>query len=153
MSEETQLSCTSKQTRRSKILAAAEACVGKPFRHQGRNPEIGIDCLGLAIYCAKQAGYGDVPDDRTYNARVTSHDLRAGLTKYCRKKLPKDLLPGDIVLLQLKDEPTPRHIGIYTGTHIIHATLRRRAVVKDPVATLQQGICGVYEYPEVDLSV
>lgn len=150
MSEATHLSCMSKPIRRSRILETAEGCVGAPFRHQGRSKELGLDCLGLIILCAHEAGYTNVPDDRTYNIRVTGHDLRATLTKYCRKKPLAEAKPGDIFLMAMRDEIIPRHVGIFTGTHVIHATLRRRKVVKDLMVHAKDWICGVYEFPGVD---
>lgn len=150
MSEATQASCTSKQTRRSKILETAEACVGVKYKHQGRNPAIGLDCLGLAIYCAKEAGYTQIPDDRTYNPRVTSHDLRGTLNSYCRKKPRSCIMPGDLVLLRTGMEPVARHLGVFTGDFVIHATIRHRRVVKEPYEFMEPSIVGVYEYPEVD---
>lgn len=36
--------------------AAARSYLGVPFLHQGRNPAIGIDCIGLLVLSAKDCG-------------------------------------------------------------------------------------------------
>ncbi len=42
---------------RAHIVACARTHVGVHFAHQGRNPATGLDCLGLLIATAKQAGF------------------------------------------------------------------------------------------------
>jgi cell wall-associated NlpC family hydrolase len=42
----------------AEIIAAARACLGTPFRHQGRLPGIGLDCAGVALHVAQAVGCG-----------------------------------------------------------------------------------------------
>lgn len=39
------------------IAAAARALVGVPFRLQGRDPALGLDCVGLVGAAMRAAGY------------------------------------------------------------------------------------------------
>ena len=34
------------------IIAIARACLGTPFRHQGRIPGVALDCAGLVVAVA-----------------------------------------------------------------------------------------------------
>jgi len=45
------------------ILAAARACLGTPFLHQGRIPGVALDCAGLVVAVAQAIGADYV--DRT----------------------------------------------------------------------------------------
>ncbi|MBK8745664.1 MAG: peptidase P60, partial [Propionivibrio sp.] len=38
------------------ILAAARACIGTPFVHQGRIPGLALDCAGLVVAVAQAIG-------------------------------------------------------------------------------------------------
>ena len=42
------------------IAAAARALVGVPFRLQGRDPVLGLDCVGLVGAAMRAAGYAPV---------------------------------------------------------------------------------------------
>ena len=39
------------------MIAAARACLGTPFHHQGRMPGVGLDCIGLVIVALARCGY------------------------------------------------------------------------------------------------
>ena len=50
-----------------KIVAAARACIGTPFRPQGRLPGVGLDCIGLAAWAVRAVGIEvDVPARRIH---------------------------------------------------------------------------------------
>jgi cell wall-associated NlpC family hydrolase len=38
------------------MVLAARECLGTPFQHQGRVPGVGLDCVGVAIYAAREVG-------------------------------------------------------------------------------------------------
>ena len=39
------------------MIAAARACIGTPFHHQGRRPGAGLDCIGLIVIALRAAGF------------------------------------------------------------------------------------------------
>src|SRR3546814_6225898 len=49
-----------------KIASAARACIGTPFRPQGRLAGVGLDCIGLAAV-AVRAGGTDVEPPSDYD--------------------------------------------------------------------------------------
>lgn len=91
---------------------AARLFIGIPFRHQGRDPMIGIDCVGLLVLAAQMcdlpqaagdfAGYGRDP----HNGLLESH-----LTSLFGSPLPaSQLRPGDIVTVDFRG--ATRHVGV-----------------------------------------
>lgn len=104
-----------------RIVVAARACLGTPFRHQGRAPGVGLDCAGLAVVALQSAGvevrdyrgYGRIPNDGRLRRAI---DEQPGL-----ESVPVDKAePGDVLLLRFAG--VPAHIGILTAPGImIHA--------------------------------
>ena len=101
------------------IIAAARACLGTPFRHQGRLPGVGLDCAGVAVEVARAlgcapldvSGYGRTPAAGQLEAVL---DAQPDLERVDRE----DRQPGDILLLRFTGEP--QHLAILTdeGTMI-----------------------------------
>jgi NlpC/P60 family putative phage cell wall peptidase len=101
------------------IIAAARACLGTPFRHQGRLPGIGLDCAGVAVEVARAlgcapldvSGYGRTPAAGQLEAVL---DAQPDLERVDRE----DRQPGDILLMRFTGEP--QHLAILTdeGTMI-----------------------------------
>lgn len=111
------------------ILAAARACLGTPFRHQGRLPGVGLDCIGLVVAVASAlglpvqdaTGYGRSPADGLLEAALDAQLVRA------------DPAPGAIALIRFDGDP--QHVGILGdypagGLSLIHAYLPSRRVVE-----------------------
>jgi hypothetical protein len=106
------------------VVARARAAIGARFRPRGRTPEIGLDCVGLAGWAhgvAVPGGYamrsGDI-------ARVRGAIAAAGLTE------AEGRAAGDLLLLA--SGPGQLHLGIDSGTGLIHADAMLRRVVERP---------------------
>lgn len=104
------------------VIAAARACVGAPFRHQGRSLETGIDCAGLAILVCQGLGL-DVCDVSGYGRVPANGQLEAALSAQAhlsQRAEASDRQPGDLLLMRFVVEP--QHLAILTaeGT-IVHA--------------------------------
>lgn len=104
----------------AEIIAAARACVGTPFRHQGRQAGVGLDCAGVAVHVASamgcavidQAGYGDQPTQGMLAAMLDAQDFLRRVTDDAAR-------PGDVLLMRFKGEP--QHLAILAGETMIHA--------------------------------
>lgn len=101
--------------------------VGTRFVAQGRDPGVGVDCIGLAIH-----SFGieaAVPDDYRL-----AGDHRAQLFEFVsmrfRRVSRRRILPGDLLLLRPGERQW--HLGIWTGDGLLHADARRRMVVERP---------------------
>ncbi len=100
------------------IVAAARACIGTPFVHQGRIPGVALDCAGLVVAVAESvgveyadhAGYGRNPANGLLESVL---DVQPFLTRVFDRK------PGDVLLMRFAGEP--QHLAIFTGDNIIHS--------------------------------
>jgi cell wall-associated NlpC family hydrolase len=118
---------------RETIVAAARQCLGARFRFQGRDPAIGLDCVGLAAYAFRAAGVSsDLPGGYALRggrlADVLARIDASGLDRV----VPASAGIGDLLLL----DPGARqlHLAIHSGTGFIHADLGLRRTVETPGA-------------------
>jgi len=108
----------------SNLIIDTTKYVGIPFRHKGRNPNTGLDCLGLVKSIAEDngintSGYeGDyVQTWYTLNDRQKHiTELTDGFGKATVPSNPDNLEYGDLILFKTcKNEPV--HIGVYIGNN------------------------------------
>lgn len=105
------------------VLSRARAMIGVRFRPRGRTRE-GLDCVGLAGWA-----YGvDVPGGyamrSTDRGRIAAVVARAGLVAAESRR------PGDLLLLA--SGTGQLHLGIDSGTGLVHADAMLRRVVERP---------------------
>lgn len=107
-------------------IARARSFIGTPFRLQGRDRK-GLDCVGLiaAVFGCRQG----VPDDYALRGfhRAAAEAL---LDRHFHRRFGLAQEVADILLIipglaQL-------HLGIWTGTGLIHAHAGLRRVVETP---------------------
>lgn len=112
------------------IVARARACVGTRFRAQGRDPEIGLDCLGVVLAAAGRATAGGVPRDYSLRACGMADRAEAGLVAAGAARVSDPAMPGDILLF----EPAPgqAHFGVCTDAGLVQAHLGLGRVVEGP---------------------
>lgn len=113
------------------FVQAARGLVGTPFRHQGRVPGVGVDCIGVIIVAAKQVGWLPATFDVTGYAREPTHGL---LEKEMEKYLEVDSW-GPIALMRLLQEP--QHVGVldWDRATLIHAWQFNKQVVEHRLDT------------------
>lgn len=129
------------------IVAAARACLGTPFRHQGRRAGQGLDCAGLAIHVARTLGY-PVGDVSGYGRDPAPGQLRAALQKQpALIEIPRGQeAAGDLVLMRWADHP--QHLGVCAGETLIHAHQPSGKVVEQLLAPWSRLIVAVYRFRE-----
>lgn len=104
------------------IEGSARALVGVKWKHQGRDPRIGVDCAGLVKIALEANGY--VIRDRSDYGTDPDGSLTAEVTRVLGPPVATsggDLQPCDVVLMQFAPN-RPRHVGII-GSHAQGATL------------------------------
>ncbi len=115
----------------SRIVAAARTCVGARFRVQGRDPAVGLDCVGLAAFAYRAAGAVlTLPSGYALRGGDV-RDMTDRLTANGFATVPDGLaIPGDLRVLR----PGARqlHFAILGGTGFIHADLALRRIVERP---------------------
>jgi cell wall-associated NlpC family hydrolase len=110
------------------FVAAARTCIGVTFKLQGRNPDIGLDCIGLVVWAAAQCGL-IVPDAQDYLLSDNPERLDKGLLAAPLKPVDfTHLMSGDI--LRLLSNGQTLHLAIYGEASLIHADIRCRKVVE-----------------------
>ena len=100
------------------IISVARSLVGVPFRHQGRDPAIGLDCIGTISCVATRLG---IPheDRRDYPETPGSGQLEKALDEQEALERVYVLEPGCIVAMRISR--ALQHVGVYTGSTLIHA--------------------------------
>lgn len=97
-----------------KMLEAIKLYENTKFHHQGRVRGVGVDCAGLLVCAARDAGYQKVPDLLGYRRSPDGKTLEELLGGYL-VPVPdgEELQLGDILLFKL-DGTRPQHLGIVT---------------------------------------
>jgi len=102
------------------IAQAANAMVGVPFKHQGRNPKAGVDCAGLVL-CAVWSAGCELPDCIGYGPQPKADVLLAELQQRARCIHLDDAEPGDILLFEYRKD-MPMHFAVLlANNYIVHA--------------------------------
>lgn len=136
-------------------LAVARNFLRVPFLHQGRNPDVGVDCVGLGVLYLRTLGI-DVRDRTTYD-RNPDGTLRDELVRVMGAPIAeghgcwKHAQPGDVLSLRFANlsRVPERHVAIaselYGQPAMIHADSREKRVVEHPMdARWQRRVIGVW---------
>lgn len=124
------------------MIAAARACIGAPFHHQGRTVGVGLDCIGLLIISARAAGI--LVRDRTdYGRRPDGKSLIAALLSHGAVKVD-DINAGDVLLFCYDGQP--QHVALATSaTTMIHSFAPAEKVVETSIGDYwQRRLVGIY---------
>lgn len=112
---------------------AARNYLGVPFRHQGRNPAIGIDCVGLVVCCARDCGISTEADFAGYGTDPAHGLLEQQLDLAFGASVGGELQPGDVVAIDFKG--ATRHVAIVAeraggGLNLIHTNFSTQCVTE-----------------------
>lgn len=102
----------------SDVVAEARKHTGRPFRHQGRNPSTGLDCVGLAVRVLSDLGV-DVVDSTSYEREPNPEMMAAAIEPYLSAINLTEASQGCILWIRFFKEPM--HIAIVTDIGMIHA--------------------------------
>lgn len=121
---------------RDRIVQAAQRYIGTPFHYQGRRLGIGIDCGGLILCAARDAGL-PVIDRPTFRRALCSYPrgpkLMTELASQCRQV--KQAQPGDIMAFWWNPiNKWASHLALRSFTGIIHTSTESKQVVEQPLA-------------------
>jgi cell wall-associated NlpC family hydrolase len=108
------------------VVARARGLVGTRFRPQGRDPDTGLDCVGLAI-----AAYGLSASSVRRNYRLHGPheaELRVEISRFFKRV--KDRESGDLMLCKAGADQL--HLAIACDGSFIHADAGLRRVVETP---------------------
>ncbi len=112
----------------SAIVARARRLVGTPFRPQGRDPNLGLDCAGVIAAAFKLP---DAFGRRNYDLRGEhSAEISDVLSGRFDRVSGREMCPADVVLLAIARDQM--HLAIWCGGSFVHADARLRRVVETP---------------------
>ena len=112
-------------SRGTEIVARARALIGTRFRPQGRSRETGLDCIGLV---AAAVAAGRARSD--YALRGGSiGELEAELAGTGMRRIDQ-APPGSVLVM--RSGPEQLHLGIWTGSGLVHADAALRRIVERP---------------------
>jgi hypothetical protein len=124
--------------RPDEIVARARALVGARFRPQGRTAADGLDCIGLVALAVDARS---VPRDYALRggsaARLMAELRAAGLSAV------SEMAGGDVLILA--PGPGQLHLGLFTGSGLIHGDAGVRRVVERPLP-LPWPVLGIWRY-------
>ena len=104
----------------------ARTLIGSPYRHQGRNPVTGLDCVGVLVVVAQRLGlpvidrtnYPVSPDGSLLD-QLRRNLIEADLTQPYNVD---DLNVGDVLVFwATRQRSVPSHVGIRTDHGFVHA--------------------------------
>ena len=112
------------------IAARARGLVGLRFRPQGRDPMLGLDCVGVAAAAAGVPAER-VPADYALRGRHLARIEHALCDLGCQPVAGAAAEPGDVIVCEVA--PAQFHLLLATGGGFVHADARLRRVVERPV--------------------
>lgn len=91
------------------FVDAARKYIDVPYVHQGRDPQTGLDCVGIIRQALLDNGHNP-PDLKAYSDRPTKEDkLTEMMTDYFGPFHP-NLMVGDVVIVELSG--LPHHLAL-----------------------------------------
>lgn len=136
-----------------RVVAAARAWIGTPYRHQGSRRGVGCDCLGLVrgvwaeiMGCEAEQPGAYAPD---WAERGRSDRLIDAARRHCGPVIPvTEARPGDILLFRWRDGVAAKHAGILTGPdRFIHAYEAAGVIESALVPAWRRRIAAVHRLP------
>ena len=126
---------------------AASRFLGTPFRHQGRNPGIGLDCAGVLV-CSLEAIGIPVNDARSYGKVPPRNLLTCMVERHGFRKRERQPVDGDVCLFWMRNKRLVIHCGIAStnGQELIHVESRRK-VERVPMRRWLPQLAAVYARP------
>lgn len=115
-------------TKGEQAVARARGLIGTRFVAQGRDPQIGLDCVGLALV-AYEIEAARARDDYRLSGAHRAAILDFAMGGFRRVARPRRRA-GDLLLL--RPGAAQWHLGIWTGDGLIHADIISRRVVERP---------------------
>jgi len=134
---------------RASVVAAARECLGTPFRHQGRRVGHGLDCAGVVVHVATCLAL-PVLDMRRYGRNPSGAELESVIDRQaCLSRV--DLAAWeDADVLLMRFDGDPQHLGIWTGSTLVHAYAQAGRCVEHSIdVQWRRRIVRAYQFVEV----
>lgn len=127
-----------------RIARRARALVGTRFRPQGRDPMLGLDCVGAAALAAGVPA-DRVPADYAFRGARLAEIEHSLCDLNCQPVPSEQAVAGDIVVCEAG--PAQFHILVRTWDGFVHADAASRRVVERPLP-VPWPVAGVWRFFE-----
>jgi cell wall-associated NlpC family hydrolase len=129
------------------IITAARTYLGTPWKHQARCKGVGVDCIGLLVGAYREAGYaikdctdyGRNPNPKRFLKHLSGQFWRAsGSDEWDNRADPhawQFAIPGDVLVFFFAGVALPQHVGICTGSAVIHTYQTAGAVAEHALSS------------------
>jgi cell wall-associated NlpC family hydrolase len=103
---------------RAKFITAVRSYIDTPFHHQGRLPQVGLDCAGVIVCAARECGIA-IDDQQGYARTPANGMLEQAVIAHCDRIQLVEVVSGDIMLFRFLKEP--QHLAVFDSGMLIHA--------------------------------
>ena len=140
-----------------RIVTAARAWLGTPYRHQASCKGIGADCLGLVRGVWRDVLGHEPERPPAYTADWAEATGDERLLRAAHRLLVRvredEARPGDILLFRMLDRGPAKHAAILTSDHldqgrIIHAYSGHDVCETRLTTAWRRRLAGVFRFPE-----
>lgn len=140
------------------IIDEARKWLGTPYKHQGRQLTVAVDCIGLVFGVLRNLGVGSDDFWRRQSIRwgrykrvPDGHTLHDGFSLFLPEYPPAQAEPGDMLLISFAG--APRHTAILSERNtIIHAHSEAKGCVENTWSgTWKHTTTSAFRLREVDL--
>ena len=136
-----------------RVVAAARAFLGTPYRHRASMPGAGCDCLGLLRGVWREL-YGAEPMTVPAYRADLRDPLNAGALRAAAETLLQaetgPLEAGQVLLFRMHDALEPKHCGILVSqTRFIHAQEKLGVVEANLTEGWARRVSGRFRFPPV----
>lgn len=131
------------------LITAARSYSGVRFLHAGRSRQ-GLDCVGLLIVAARDAGLLSDYDHRDYGQVINPDILRAEIERFCLPIAAEQMQAGDVLLFAIAG--SAQHVGLCaqagsSGARVLHAYQSAGKVVEHALdGRWQRRLVAVYRF-------
>lgn len=136
-----------------RIVTAALAWEGTPYRHQASRRHVGCDCLGLVrgvwrdVYGHEAERPGPYAPD--WAEAGGQEALIEAARRHCVERLGGNAQAGDLILFRWRPHLPAKHAGILVEPErFIHAYEGHAVTISSLVPQWRQRIAGVFQFPE-----
>lgn len=145
-------------TTRAEVILEARSWIGTPEQHQQSLKGVACDCIGLVRGVGRSLGMPEAiafDNDarfKGYSRPPNPRVLLEACAIYLENIPIEDLLPGDVVLGRIENDP--QHFGIISAidpAYIIHADAKNKKVVENGVnSEWRSKILRAYRYRGIE---
>lgn len=152
-----QVSKGTEMDRGAQVIAHARSWLGTPYEHQASCRGAGTDCLGLLRGVWREM-LGEEPErvpayTADWSEPSRSEDLMHAARRHLVRVEPRDRMPGDVLLLRMRDGAVAKHVGFLAESGdgyptLIHAYTGHGVVESPLTPAWMRRIAATFRFPD-----